>query len=326
MNQSINFSLIIPNFNGEKYLINCLDSLIKSISIVNNSKFELILVDNASKDSSVNIFCRNIPKKYYSKVILNNKNLGFAAAVNQGIKTASYSYVVLINNDLTLDHNWFKKVRKEIIDNPNNNIAAYCGTVLNTDGTLIESQGFKYHTKGKCHNISNGKKFNKSILQEKPKIIWGAPAALIVYKKNIIEKIGLFDEDFFAYEEDVDLALRLNMFGYKTRYIPSAVSYHLGGGTSNLLFNLRSRMTYRNWYFIIIKNYELKKIIINLPQIILERFRNLSYLTRQTIKICPKPKIIHILKTTATVSLEIILLAPKMLNKRFHYQKLLKKG
>lgn len=77
----------------------------------------------------------------------------------------------------------------------------------------------------------------------------------------------MFDQDFFAYEEDVDLALRLTKFGYKTLYIPKAISYHLGGGTSNQMGNFRARMDVKNWFFIIIKNYSLKEITKNLPKL-----------------------------------------------------------
>ncbi len=327
MKHKLAFSLIIPNLNGQKYLVNCLDSLTKSISPLKKYSFEFILVDNASTDNSVNIFCRNIPKKYSSKVILNSKNLGFAAAINQGVKSAKHPYVVLINNDLTVEKNWFSLVIKEIENNQNPKVATYCGTVLNIDGTKFESQGLRFFVKGKCQNISNGKIFKKSLVtNKKPRYIWGSSAALVVYHKKIITQIGLFDEHFFAYEEDVDLAYRLNKLKYKTLYIPPAISYHLGGGTSGNMGTFRYRMDAKNWFFIILKNYPLKVILLNLPQIFEERLRNLSGLIKSHFRQKNLTSILLLPITLIQTYFEVLTKTPTMLSKRLLYQKLTDKG
>ncbi|MPN33502.1 hypothetical protein SDC9_180990 [bioreactor metagenome] len=146
----------------------------------------------------------------------------------------------------------------------------------------------------------------------------------MVYQKNIIQKIGGFDNDFFAYEEDVDLALRLSKLGYKTLYIPNAICYHLGGGTSNQMGNFRACMDVKNWFFIIIKNYSLKEIFKNLPKIIEERLRNLSYLVKTTIN-SYKFKSIYYLPLSITKTYgQVLIKLPKMINKRKQLQKLLK--
>jgi len=99
------------------------------------------------------------------------------------------------------------------------------------------------------------------------------------------QKIGLFDEDFFAYEEDVDVALRLAKLKYQTLYIPQTLCYHLGGGTSGKMGNFRNRMDAKNWIYLIIKNYSASEFWSNFFPIIEERLRNLSGLTKLPSKL-----------------------------------------
>ncbi|MEI8067868.1 MAG: glycosyltransferase family 2 protein [Candidatus Shapirobacteria bacterium] len=319
----MNFSVVIPNYNGALFISDCLNSLINSIKEVKNVNFEIILVDNNSKDNSIEI-SKEIFKKI--KIIQNSKNFGFAGAVNQGIRKAKYEWVILLNNDLTFEKNWFEKVVPIIKENKDPKVATFFGTVLIKDGTKFESQGLEFFYSGKAQNISNGKTFNKSTIYDlKSNIsVWGASAALVIYNKDILNRIGLFDEDFFAYEEDVDLALRLHNLNYKTLYIPSAISYHLGGGTSNKMRNIRSRLSFRNWFFVIIKNYSSKEILDNFLEIFIERIRNLSYFLRETIKIYKIKALIIFPFDFLKTLIEILVKIPKTLRKRKQIQKLAK--
>lgn len=314
----INFSIIIPNYNGAHFLTNCLDSLKQAINNCPNSQFEIIFVDNNSKDNSIEIFETIIPKNFTYRILLNQKNYGFAGAVNQGIVKAKHDWVVLLNNDLTMEPNWFQLISKTIKENKNPKIATFFGTVLTKDGTKFESQGLNFFYSGKCQNISNGKKFTPSLLKEEigNGLVWGASAAFVVYNKKILKQIGLFDEDFFAYEEDVDLALRLHNLNYQTIYIPKAISYHLGGGTSNKMGIFRYKMDAKNWFYIIIKNFSKREIIKNLPKIIEERLRNLSGLTKQTIRFYKIKSIYYLPSILFTTYGEVLINVPKMLKKR----------
>jgi GT2 family glycosyltransferase len=132
---------------------------------------------------------------------------------------------------------------------------------------------------GKTININNGIPYLTSdICKLRSVPIWGAPASLIIYKKEIYNKLKGFDASFFAYIEDVDLAYRLAKNNYKTLYIPSAISYHLGGGTSSKMGYLREWLSFRNWIKLINKNYTLSQKIIYFIPIIGQRLRNLKYL------------------------------------------------
>jgi len=329
----IKFSVIIPNYDGASFLTDCLNSLTKAITNCPESNFEIIFVDNGSKDNSCQIFTDFFKKNKFLNLTFAICNLrsnhGFASAVNLGIKKAKHEWVVLLNNDLTLKPNWFQLISQNIKDNKDKKVATFFGTVLTKDGTKFESQGLDFFYSGKCQNVSNGQKFSPSTISTIDNLsstiyVWGSSAALVVYNKKIITKIGLFDQDFFAYEEDVDLALRLHNLGFKTIYNPQALSFHLGGGTSNNMKNIRSRLSFRNWFFVILKNYSKKEFNLNFKDICIERCRNFSYFFRETIRVYKLKSLIIFPFDLIKTLIEILFNLPKMFNKRKHIQKLLK--
>lgn len=249
-------------------------------------EIEIILVDNASTDTSPEIFTTFCQKnKIKHQLISLKKNYGFAGAVNRGVDASKSDWILVCNNDLKMDKNWFKHTSK-LLTTPlhTTHLAAITGTVLNYDGTKFESQGLKFYYSGKCDNISNGQPSSPTDLLHfsSPHPIWGASAALTIYNKNIFTKIGGFDEDFFAYLEDVDLSFRLNKIGYKTLYVPKAISYHLGGHTSDKMGNFRQKQTVKNWIYFIPKNYSTFNLLIYSPFILIERLRNFSGLIKNT--------------------------------------------
>lgn len=323
-----NFSIIIPNYNGSNFVSECLNSLIKSITNCPKSKFELIFVDNGSKDNSVEVAKKitNENPVLDAKYLILDTNYGFAGAVNRGINKAKYPWVVVLNNDLTMEPNWFQLISSVISQNQDQKIVTFFGTVLTKDGTKFESQGLDFKIQGKCLNISNGQPFSAKALKHynSNALVWGASASLIVYQKEIVQKTGLFDEDFFAYEEDVDLALRLNKLGYKTLYVPKAISYHLGGGTSNKMGNFRTRMDTKNWIYLIIKNYSSTEFWKNFGAIFVERLRNLSGLIKTTIRKYRFLSFFYLPYDIIKTYGEVVIKLPKMLEKRRQFQKLLK--
>ncbi|MFH1561338.1 MAG: glycosyltransferase family 2 protein [Patescibacteria group bacterium] len=309
------FSIVIPNYNGRQLLESCLGS------IKSNLVDEIIVVDNGSTDGSVKYLKKQGAKlhKFRSyrhsdpptggeeslskeilrrfapqddknvrpvKLIQNHKNLGFAKAVNQGIQIAKNDYVLVLNNDVRLDGKYFDAIHQAIKENPK--LGACCGLVWNWSGQSIESTGLEFEVKGKSALIRN----------DHPKgIVFGAPASAVAYYKPALLKAGLFDEDFFAYLEDVDLSIRLNSRGFKTLYVPRAIAYHRGGATSDQLGNLRYRMTARNWIFIFLKHYPVSTFLKHLPAIVVEQSKNLLavkqpsdilWVIKEVITKCPK--------------------------------------
>lgn len=282
----ISYSIIIPNYNGAKLLEECLNSLSQAIFAYPDIKYEIILVDNDSTDDSLNIFSNVLTENIASKAIILGKNTGFANAVNRGIESAKYEYIVVCNNDLTVKKNWFKIISSAV--SQNHNVTCFCSTVLNKSGKLIESQGMKFYYSGKCTLINHNIVFHKSyIINHKSGSVpvWGAPASLVVYKKEILQKIGLFDPNYFAFLEDVDLSFRLQQHHQTTLLVPMAISYHQGGVTADKNKLFRPRLTFRNWHYFILKNYKPSEIIKYFPQIFIERLHNLSYLVRSILNL-----------------------------------------
>jgi GT2 family glycosyltransferase len=322
----INISIIIPNLNGGNFLPSCLQGLFESATNDTNLHFEIIMVDNGSTDNSKEIFkffCKS--KNLNHKLIALTSNSGFAQAVNKGIENAGFQYVCLLNNDIILHQKWFSLISKAILSNKDKNTAVFCGTVLNIDGTKYESQGLKFEYRGKCSNISNGKNFSSNdIASLKPTLIWGSSAAAVIYQKDLIDKIGLFDKDFFAYEEDVDLALRLHKLNFHTLYIPQAVSYHFGGGTSNKMGNFRNIHDAKNWIYIIIKNYSTTELKNNFFPLLEERLRNLSGLIKSTISIYKLKALYQLPISIAKAYVPVLINLPVLLKKRRQFQNLLK--
>ncbi|MBU2592729.1 MAG: glycosyltransferase family 2 protein [Patescibacteria group bacterium] len=311
------FSVVILNYNGQEFLSGCLGSILAADgSLVT----EIIVVDNGSSDGSVKTirkFQISKPKFQTSsksqiskiKLIENRRNLGFAKAANQGILAAKEDFVVLINNDLRLDKQWFLEAKKAIEKwHKKEPVAAYFGKVLNWQGTEIESTGLVYWLKGKSLNRGNGLSA-KTDRYQKEEFVFGPSASVVVYYQPALVQAGLFDEDFFAYEEDVDLNLRLNNAGWKTLYSPKMIAYHLGGGTSRKMGNFRQRMDTKNWWFIIIKNYPVSILVKYGLSIFIERLRNLSGLIKATAWY-------RIPATLLATYGELLLKLPKLLKKR----------
>ena len=312
---SIKFSLVIPNLNGAKLLSPCLKSLLFALKKVPHLKFEIILIDNASTDNSVSLFTLKTKKlinllkieNCKLKILQNSRNLGVSPAIRQGIAAAQYPYVIPCNNDIKFHPQWFSHIVKAIQTNHDPLLITFFGTILNKTGDRIESTGFNFNYSGKCTHLNHNKKFRPNIKNSRE--VWGASAALVVYHTSTVKKIGSFDPDFFAYEEDVDLALRLHNLGYKTLWVPPALSYHLGGATSSKMGNFRYRHDAKNWIYVIIKNYSLRQIIQNFPGIVEQRLRNLSGLLKNT------PFILW-LPTLISVYGQVIIKLPAMLTKR----------
>ena len=214
-----------------------------------------------------------------------------------------------------MDKKWIL-LTTNLLNYSSTHLAAISGTVLNYDGSRFESQGLKFYYSGKCDNINNGKPYSPSLLTtylkhySSSELIWGASAALTLYNKKIFNQVGGFDEDFFAYLEDVDLSFRLNNAGYETLYLPQAISYHLGGGTTSSMGNFRQKQTVKNWIYIILKNYSSTQLLTYFPSIFIERLRNLSGLIKNT-------PVKYILRDVFKTYFEVIRTIPKILKKRY---------
>lgn len=220
-------SFIIPNYNGEKYIDNCIHSIynqnLKEIRGLEG--IEVIVVDNASEDDSI-----LIAKKNYEniKVILNRKNTGVAAAYNKGIEYAKGEYAALVHVDTVLDENWLKNSLDVFDDNHEGKyrILASASLVIKNDGTkTLDCRGLGFSSSGYVYKIGGG----KSISNIGKRTVVPAPYnAAALYRKEVIRILGGFDESFFNYLEDADLGIRGYLQGFSTIYNPDAIAYHSG--------------------------------------------------------------------------------------------------
>lgn len=248
-------SVVIPNFNGIAFL----DSVLASLEGQTLSNFEVILVDNGSTDGSCSFVTANYPWVYMIEL---SENFGFCGAVNAGIRAAKAPYVLLLNNDTEVKEDFVEEMLAAIRRHKN---AFSCGArmVQYHDRDRLDDVGNYYCALGWSFARGRGKDIHAYETEDK---IFSACAGAAIYRKKIIEKIGYFDEEHFAYLEDTDIGYRARIYGYENWYAPKAIVYHVGSGTSGSRYNqFKTRYSSRNNIYLIYKNMPLLQIILNLP-------------------------------------------------------------
>ena len=248
-------SVVIPNFNGIAFL----DSVLASLEGQTLSNFEVILVDNGSTDGSSSFVTANYP---WVHLIELSENFGFCGAVNAGIRAAKAPYVLLLNNDTEVKEDFVEEMLAAIRRHKN---AFSCGArmVQYHDRDRLDDVGNYYCALGWSFARGRGKDIHAYETEDK---IFSACAGAAIYRKKILEKIGYFDEEHFAYLEDTDIGYRARIYGYENWYAPKAIVYHVGSGTSGSRYNqFKTRYSSRNNIYLIYKNMPLLQIILNLP-------------------------------------------------------------
>ena len=248
-------SVVIPNFNGIAFL----DSVLASLEGQTLSNFEVILVDNGSTDGSCSFVTANYP---WVHLIELSENFGFCGAVNAGIRAAKAPYVLLLNNDTEVKEDFVEEMLAAIRRHKN---AFSCGArmVQYHDRDRLDDVGNYYCALGWSFARGRGKDIHAYETEDK---IFSACAGAAIYRKKIIEKIGYFDEEHFAYLEDTDIGYRARIYGYENWYAPKAIVYHVGSGTSGSRYNqFKTRYSSRNNIYLIYKNMPFFQIVLNLP-------------------------------------------------------------
>ncbi len=185
-----NLAVVVPNWNGRDSLAACLDSL-----RAQSAKHTLIIVENGSTDGSLEYLRANYPA---ATLIVNQTNLGFAGGVNCGIKKAielKCDAVALFNNDAVAEPDWLANLAHELKSHPEAGIAT-C-KIVDADGSHIDSTGDIYTVWGLPYPRGRGEPVSDAY--DKAVEVFGASGGASLYRVSMLEQIGLFDEDFFAY-------------------------------------------------------------------------------------------------------------------------------
>lgn len=248
-------SVVIPNYNGIRFLKPCLDSLLKQ----SFSDFEVIVVDNASTDGSVAYL-----ENHYTQIrlIRLEQNYGFSKAVNEGIKASAGNYVILLNNDTLVEEDFVLALYQAMKDSKNT-FSCSSKMVQMSDPSVIDDAGDFYSALGWAFAKGKGKP-SSNYKNSYP--VFASCAGAAIYRKDLVEKLGFFDEKQFAYLEDIDIGYRAKIHGYKNYFIPAAVCHHFGSGASGSRYNeFKIRLSSQNSIYIIYKNMPMLQILLNLP-------------------------------------------------------------
>ncbi len=262
-------SVVIVNYNGRVFLEPCLTSL----SAQTYTDHEVIVVDNGSTDGSVEFLEENFPDIHLIRL---KENLGFAGGTNAGILAASGEYIMTLNNDTRLEPDCLAELAS--VMNSSDTIGMCASKMLFPDGR-INSTGICISRSGAAwdRGMYSKDRGQYDLLQD----VFGACAGAALYRRLMIDQIGLFDEDFFLYMEDVDLAFRAQLSGWKWFYVPTARVYHIHGGTAGVGSDLSIYYGNRNVLWYVLKNMPATILIVSLPWII---GRNLAVIPYYMVK------------------------------------------
>jgi len=269
-------SINLLTYNGCQYIKNCLNSVFEQ----SYPYLEILILDNASTDDTVNYLrkkFRSEPPKNL-RIIFNQQNIGFAAGHNQGIRESRGEFILCLNQDVVLDKDFIKKAVE--IFKKNDKVAAVQGKLVRPSmSNIIDNVGLVILKNRRI--IARGQGQIDQGQFEKVEEIFGADGAAPVYRRKALEDINFgeyFDEDFFCYKEDVDLAWRLRLYGWKVVYQPKSIAWHdrtAGDSAATNYFGIiRERLkiskfakelAFKNQRLMQIKNEQIWLLLKHLP-------------------------------------------------------------
>jgi GT2 family glycosyltransferase len=263
MSSSPKCSVIVLNYNGMKFIKNCF----KSLLLTNYPNFEILFVDNCSKDGSREWLENEIKKLNNNsiKFIPLDKNYGFAKGNNIGIRFSDprSEFIVLLNNDTEVEPDWLEKLVNFMLKYNDVGIAQ-CKLRSLKNRACIDSGGGVIDYIGRVLIIGSGEYDDERF--SKPYEVFYAQGAAIVIRRSILRKVGLLDEDYFINYEETDLCWRCWLHGMKVAFIPDSIVYHYGSATISsgseelprpfILYHSR-----KNQITTLIKNYSAKNAI-----------------------------------------------------------------
>ncbi|MFQ5328776.1 MAG: glycosyltransferase family 2 protein [Thermodesulfobacteriota bacterium] len=242
-------SVIIVNWNG----LNFLKGSLRTLSLQSYIDFETIVVDNGSDDGSLSFIRTSYPQ---IRIIENSGNRGFAAANNQGIAVARGRYVALLNNDTEVEQEWLATLAASAESSPPD-VGMWAPKILSIeDRTSIDSVGGLLISRC-CIAKGRGRGERDRGQYDNLRDVFIPSGCAAMYRLAMLETVGNFDEQFFAYCEDTDIGLRAMLMGWKTRSVPEAVVYHHYSGTAGKYSPTKAFLVERNHIWVAVKNMPL---------------------------------------------------------------------
>ncbi|MFN8325642.1 MAG: glycosyltransferase family 2 protein [Flavobacteriaceae bacterium] len=276
-------AVVILNWNGVKLL----DQFLPSVLAFSNEA-QIYLADNASTDASVQFVKDNYPTV---KIIQNEGNFGYAHGYNVALQHVDEPYFCLLNSDVEVTENWltpilsiFEKenhvaiIQPKILDFKNKQYFEYAGAA----GGYIDKYGYPY-----CRGrIFDSIEKDNGQYDDFCEIFWASGACLFI-RKEVFEKLGGFDESFFAHQEEIDLCWRSKNTGYKTYYTSQSVIYHVGGATLKESNPKKTFLNFRNSLLMLVKNLPEKKILpIIFTRLVLDGLAGVQFILKGKFSHC----------------------------------------
>jgi hypothetical protein len=241
-------AVVIVNYKAVKETLSCIDSIFQQTY----KDIHIVVVENGSGDNSAETL-RHFQKKHVTVTILyNNENRGFAGGVNTGISWAdkhNYDYVALFNNDAIAEPTWLEKLVRQADTHDSYGIVT--GLLLHSDGKTIDSTGEQLSIWGLAFPRDRHK---KTTTAHDSGLVFGGTGGASLYRMTTLRAIGLFDETFFAYFEDVDISFRVQLAGWKVYYESGAIAYHKQGMTSSKMPGFTVYQNFKNLPLVLAKN------------------------------------------------------------------------
>lgn len=253
-------TVVIPNYNGIRFLKECLDALLAQEA--GTPKYGVLVVDNGSGDGSLELLRDKYPEV---RVEALPENTGFCHAVNLGIRRAETEYVILLNNDTKVRPGFVKNLF-QAIERRERAFSVGARMLMWDRPELLDDAGDRYCALGWAYARGKGRPVEA---YDRPCRIFSACAGAAIYRRSVFDRIGWFDEEHFAYLEDLDIGYRARIFGYENYYEPSAEVVHYGSAVSGSRYNeWKTGLAAANSVYVIGKNMPALQWIWNLPFLI----------------------------------------------------------
>ena len=254
-NDKPSVGIVIINYNGFQDTA----ELLESFKTCDYSNYSIIIVDNKSTDDSLE-HLKSIQKEYDFTLIESEENRGFSAGNNLGINRAiedGLDYILLLNNDTIITPDFLSK----LVNNIKDFSSAYTGTIRYfwDKDRIWYAGGAVSHYTGKTRHLHQDE-VNPDLPAEPLEVNFISGCELL-FPTSMVEKVGLLDEDFFLYSEDVDYSLRMEKAGIKMIYVPDSVIYHKVGATTSKISKISSYYSARNRRIMIYRNFKWYQII-----------------------------------------------------------------